>query len=114
MVTLIQLSLTEGKHDVNYFTLSTYDFEKHVVELHEKYTRQNETWLIFFYAPWCGHCKKLMPIWDQFVEEISHKKSTYFKVAKVDCQESPSVCGRFDISAYPTLYALVGGLAYEY
>ena len=96
-VALTYLNFINAKQQVNYFTLSSYDFEKHVMELHEKYTKSNETWLIFLYAPWCGHCKKLAPIWENFVDEIDHKKSTFFKVAKVDCQDSPSVCGRFDV-----------------
>jgi len=54
-----------------------------------------------FYAPWCGHCKSLAPVWDQLGESYSHVKDVV--IAKVDADAEREIGGRFGISGFPTL-----------
>ncbi|XP_035848958.1 protein disulfide-isomerase A3-like [Sander lucioperca] len=60
---------------------------------------EHETMLVKFYAPWCGHCKKLSP---DFEKAATRLKGTV-QLAKVDCTAHSEICGRFGVSGYPTL-----------
>eukprot|EP01055_Gregarina_sp_Pseudo9_P005549 Gregarina_sp_Pseudo_9__5548@NODE_737_length_2294_cov_84_345898_g693_i0_p1_GENE_NODE_737_length_2294_cov_84_345898_g693_i0NODE_737_length_2294_cov_84_345898_g693_i0_p1_ORF_typecomplete_len475_score144_99Thioredoxin/PF00085_20/2_4e29Thioredoxin/PF00085_20/1_6e03Thioredoxin/PF00085_20/0_0062Thioredoxin/PF00085_20/1_4e23Thioredoxin_6/PF13848_6/28Thioredoxin_6/PF13848_6/1_3e07Thioredoxin_6/PF13848_6/1_8e21Thioredoxin_6/PF13848_6/4_9e02Thioredoxin_6/PF13848_6/0_031Calsequestrin/PF01216_17/8_8e18Calseq len=59
------------------------------------------------YAPWCGHCKKIAPAWEELAERT--KNSKHFMVAKFDgTANEPDVPG-FDFHGFPTLYFIKAG-----
>uniref|UniRef100_A0A8C6U5L7 protein disulfide-isomerase n=1 Tax=Neogobius melanostomus TaxID=47308 RepID=A0A8C6U5L7_9GOBI len=60
---------------------------------------EHETMLVKFYAPWCGHCKKLAP---DFEKAATKLKGTV-QLAKVDCTVNTETCSRFGVTGYPAL-----------
>jgi len=67
-------------------------------------------WLIEFFAPWCGHCKKLAPTW----EELATKSKGKFNVAKVDCTVESGACQAQGVRGYPTVKFFSNGQKFDY
>jgi len=55
--------------------------------------------LVKYYAPWCGHCKALAPVWDELAKDTEGIEDLL--IAKFDATEN-EVAG-LDIRGYPTL-----------
>ena len=55
--------------------------------------------LVKFYAPWCGHCKKLAPIYEELAKKLSTNE--HIKLTEIDAtvNEIPGA----EINGYPTL-----------
>lgn len=68
-------------------------------------------WFVKFYAPWCGHCKKMAPTWDELAERL---EGTYVNVAKVSVTENRAIGKRFGIKGYPTIKFFSKGQMYSY
>ncbi|KAI3752580.1 hypothetical protein L2E82_24614 [Cichorium intybus] len=76
-----------------YITLTEENFEKEV--------GQDRDALVEFYAPWCGHCKKLAPEFERLGNAF--KKATSVLIGKVDCDEHKDVCTKYEVQGYPSI-----------
>lgn len=58
-----------------------------------------------FFAPWCGHCKKLAPTWKQLARHMQDKVT----IAEVNCDDHSSLCKEQGIQGYPSLVWFAAG-----
>ncbi len=54
--------------NVNVHRLNEADFDSMV-----KFG-QDANWFIMFYAPWCPHCKKLIPVWHSLARNFTKSR----------------------------------------
>ncbi|KAL5021822.1 hypothetical protein ScPMuIL_000977 [Solemya velum] len=73
--------------------------------------RSNGLWLVEFYAPWCGHCKKLEPIYHQVDQEL---RNSNVHVAKLDCTRYSNVASEFGVKGFPTIKFINGKNVYTH
>ncbi|GAC76767.1 thioredoxin/protein disulfide isomerase [Moesziomyces antarcticus T-34] len=73
---------------------ATKDFNQHI--------GKSQGVLVKYYAPWCGHCKSLAPIYEKVADAFAHQKETVL-IAKVDADKNKELGQKAGIRGFPTL-----------
>ncbi|RQD75046.1 MAG: thioredoxin [Candidatus Syntrophonatronum acetioxidans] len=75
----------------------------------EEVLQAEETVLVDFYAPWCGPCRMISPILEEFAQEYAGK----LKIVKVNVDENSLTATNFKVLSIPTLIFFQEGEAKE-
>uniref|UniRef100_A0A183BJ15 Thioredoxin domain-containing protein n=1 Tax=Globodera pallida TaxID=36090 RepID=A0A183BJ15_GLOPA len=86
-----------------------------VIELSDRFLEVMDQglWFVVFYAPWCAHCKKLMPAWEHMAHALADKNSAV-RVGKLDCTRFSSVSSALHVKGYPTIIFFRNGVQLHY
>lgn len=82
---------------MNVLHVSQQDFEQEVLN-------SDKPVLVDFFATWCGPCRALAPILEDFASS-----QDAVKVVKVDVDQAPDVAQAFGVMSIPTLYMIKDG-----
>jgi thioredoxin 2 len=72
--------------------LTAANFDKHI-------ERNDMPVIVDFWAPWCGPCRAMAPIFERAAKELEPR----VRFAKVNVDEEPAIAGRYGIRGIPTL-----------
>ena len=67
--------------------------------------------MILFYAPWCGHCKKLLPEYEKASNALKKEK---IALAKIDAESNRRTSQMYGIESYPTIKVFIKQKEYTY
>ncbi|CDL80564.1 thioredoxin [Xenorhabdus szentirmaii] len=68
-------------------------------------TPDSQISIVRFWAPWCGPCRMVAPIFEKLSEDMG-KKAIF---GELDIDESPSIAARYGIRSIPTTVVFKNG-----
>eukprot|EP00756_Hemistasia_phaeocysticola_P060512 Hpha_TRINITY_DN4091_c0_g1::TRINITY_DN4091_c0_g1_i1::g.63652::m.63652 len=89
----------QGFDPVNTVNLTDADFA-------ERVWGGDTNWFIMFWAPWCGHCKRVKPI---FAEASRTPFTVQFGMVDCTSDDARPICQEYNVTGYPTLKYSVRG-----
>jgi len=95
-------------HALPVVTMSGAQLQAHVA----KQAAEGGVTFVKFFAPWCGHCKKLAPVWDEVGQ--SFRTTPGVTLAKVDCTQAQELCKGLGIEGLPTLKLFQDTKVFDY
>ena len=81
----------------------TVEDNVYVVGAHtfKKFTKQNQLAVLFFYAPWCGHCTNMKPHYHEAArllkEDEEFKTDKPIVLVKIDATQEESLASQYKI-----------------
>ena len=84
----------------NVVTLGADDFDAFIAREHVT--------LVEFYAPWCGHCKRLEAPYEEAATQLAAHEPP-LRIAKVDATVHKALGQRFELRGYPTIVQFANG-----
>ncbi|KAI8804173.1 thioredoxin-like protein [Cladochytrium replicatum] len=99
------IGITNADYDSQIQQLNNDDFDEKI---------KTGTWLVFFGAKTCPHCRQLTPKWleaqNWIADTVAPKK---FFMAKVECTKNENLCESQQLVGYPTLKLFHNGAYVE-
>lgn len=97
VITALVCTAHAGMYSESVHELTAANFDKLVMDT-------TETWLVKFYAPWCGHCQSSAPAFSKAAKKLEGVA----KLGVVNCDDHSSLAQRFGVQGFPTLKVFKG------
>uniref|UniRef100_A0A915ETN3 Protein disulfide-isomerase n=1 Tax=Ditylenchus dipsaci TaxID=166011 RepID=A0A915ETN3_9BILA len=81
------------------------------VETFDEFISDKPITLVEFYAPWCGHCKKLAPQYEKAARKL---KEHNILLGKVDATVEKKLSDQYGVQGFPTMKIFRHGRRFDY
>lgn len=56
---------------------------------------------VLFYAPWCGHCNRMKPEWNNLAQDFPVSGTTL--IARINADEHKKIAAKYNVNGFPTI-----------
>lgn len=76
-------------------------------EYSESISEGKTVFITAYKASWCGHCKKLAPVWERLAAALEDVPNVV--VAEVECPSQKQICNEAGVKGFPTIKSVFAG-----